>query len=51
MAFRIPSGIRFATMSKDVAFRRIFVNFENPTILLSFLNAVLQLSGSQKLIK
>lgn len=49
MAFRISSGIRFATVTNDVAFRKIFVNFENPSTLLSFLNAVLELSEAQKI--
>jgi predicted transposase/invertase (TIGR01784 family) len=42
--------MRFADIKNDVAFRKIFGNRKKTHILISFLNAVLQLEGKQRLV-
>ncbi|NJN68409.1 MAG: transposase, partial [Chloroflexaceae bacterium] len=39
--------MRFANPKNDVAFKKIFGNEHQPAILISFLNAVLDLHGER----
>jgi predicted transposase/invertase (TIGR01784 family) len=42
-------SMKFADIKNDVAFRKIFGNKKKTNILISFLNAVLQLEGKQRI--
>jgi predicted transposase/invertase (TIGR01784 family) len=42
--------MKFADVKNDVAFRKIFGNKKKTQILISFLNAVLQLEGRQRIV-
>ena len=42
--------MKFADIKNDVAFRKIFGNKKKTHILISFLNAVLQLEGKQRIV-
>jgi predicted transposase/invertase (TIGR01784 family) len=42
--------MKFADVKNDVAFRKIFGNKKKTQILISFLNAVLQLEGKQRIV-
>lgn len=42
--------MKFADVKNDVAFRKIFCNKKKTQILISFLNAVLQLEGKQRIV-
>ena len=43
--------MRFADIKNDVAFRKIFGNKKKTICLISFLNAVLELEGSNRVVK
>ncbi len=41
--------MRFVDVTNDIAFRKIFGNPQKPTSLISFLNAILELKGEQRI--
>jgi hypothetical protein len=45
-----PYRMKFASIKNDIAFRKIFGNEEKTFILISFINAVLQLEGEQQIV-